>query len=185
MVKDAYDTHQVSYLKPATFVENPERIPTSSIILSPDLASSLTNTKQHSFLTKIEYEDTMVDLFVFEPTAENDLEQVIVRYRANDHNKSLLINVEALSWREEIVTLGNSLGVYLRSGDNLAFEVEYQFRGQESVIESFQLTFEGESIGVFLAVSPNAFLRAMLAILILSTLIAPYLVHPTTKQNMS
>ena len=185
MVKDAFDTHQVSYLKPATFIENPERIPTSSAIFSADDDSSLTNTIRHSFLTKIEYEDTMVDLFVFEPTAEDDLEQVIVRYRANDHNKSLLINVEALTWREEFVTLGNSLGVYLRSGDNLAFEVEYQFKNQASVVESFQLSFEGESIGVFLAVSPNSFLRAMLGVLVLSTLIAPYLLNPKPKQNMS
>jgi uncharacterized repeat protein (TIGR02543 family) len=185
MVKDAFDTHQVSYLKPATFIENPERIPTSSAIFSADDDSSLTNTIRHSFLTKIEYEDTMVDLFMFEPTAEDDLEQVIVRYRANDHNKSLLINVEALTWREEFVTLGNSLGVYLRSGDNLAFEVEYQFKNQASVVESFQLSFEGESIGVFLAVSPNAFLRAMLGVLVLSTLIAPYLLNPKPKQNMS
>jgi hypothetical protein len=184
MVKDAFDTHQVSYLKPATFIENPERIPTSSAIFSANDAS-LTNTIRHSFLTKIEYEDTMVDLFVIEPTAEDDLEQVIVRYRANDHNKSLLINVEALTWREEFVTLGNSLGVYLRSGDNLAFEVEYQFKNQASVVESFQLSFEGDSIGVFLAVSPNSFLRAMLAILILSTLIAPYLLNPKPKQSMS
>jgi hypothetical protein len=73
----------------------------------------------------------------------------------------------------------------LRSGDNLAFEVEYQFKNQASVVESFQLSFEGDSIGVFLAVSPNSFLRAMLAILILTTLIAPHLVHPSTKQNMS
>lgn len=178
MVKDAYDTHQVSYLKPATFIENPERIPTSSVILSPD-NTSLSNTQRHSFLTKIEYEDKMIDLFMFEPTAASDLEQVIVRYRANDHNKSLLINVEAMTWREEIVSMGSSLGVYLRSGDNLSFEVEYQFRGQESVVESFQLSFEGESIGVFLAVSPNAFLRAMLAVLIISTLIAPYFIKPT------
>jgi len=185
MVKDAYDTHQVSYLKPATFVENPERIPTNSAIFSADDNSSLTNTIRHSFLTKIEYEDTTVDLFVFEPTAEDDLEQVIVRYRANDHNKSLLLNVEALTWREEFVTLGNSLGVYLRSGDNLAFEVEYQFKNQASVVESFQLSFEGESIGVFLAVSPNSFLRAMLGVLVLSTLIAPYLLNPKPKQNMS
>jgi Listeria-Bacteroides repeat domain (List_Bact_rpt). len=182
LVKDAFDTHQVSYLRPATFITNPERIPTSSLILSSQDSSELTNTKLHTFATKIEYEDTMVDMFVIEPTEGNELQTVIVRYRANDHNKSLLLNVEAMTWREEFVAVGSSLGVYLRSGDNLEFEVEYQFNGQPSITEIFQISLEGESIGVFLAASPSAFLRAILAILILSTLIAPYLVPSKPKQ---
>jgi hypothetical protein len=180
MVKDAYETNQVTFLRTATFVTNADKIPVTNFIQVSSIESldSLENTKQHTFLTQVEYENTMVDMFVIEPRNEDDLSEVVVRYRANDHNKSLLLDVEAFTWFEEIILPGTSLGVYLRTGDMLDFTIEYRFLGRESVLESFQVTNSTTGVGILLPVQPNMLLRAILGLLIVSTIAAPYVIKP-------
>ena len=180
MVKDAYETNQVTFLRTATFVTNADKIPVTNFIQvsSNERLESLVNTKQHTFLTQVEYENTMVDMFVIEPRNEDDLIEILVRYRANDHNKSLLLDVEAFTWFEELILPGTSLGVYLRTGDMLDFTIEYRFLGRESVLESFQVTNSTTGVGILLPVQPNMFLRAILGLLIVSTIAAPYVIKP-------
>jgi uncharacterized repeat protein (TIGR02543 family) len=180
MVKDAYETNQVTFLRTATFVTNADKIPVTNFIQvsSNESLDSLENTKQHTFLTQVEYEDTMVDMFVIEPRNEDDLIEMLVRYRANDHNKSLLLDVEAFTWFEEIILPGTSLGVYLRTGDMLDFSIEYRFLGRESVLESFQVSNSPTGVGILLPVQPNMLLRAILGLLIVSTIAAPYVIKP-------
>lgn len=178
MVKDAFETNQVTYLRPATFVTNADKIPSSTFmqVSASAMSESLVNTQQHTFLTQIEYEDAMVDMFVIEPSIDSDLIDIVVRYRANDHNTSLLLEVEAFSWFEEIILPGTSFGVYLRNGDNLDFNLEYRFLGRESVLESFQVTNSTAGVGILLPVTPNMFLRVMLGLLVVATIGAPYLI---------
>jgi uncharacterized repeat protein (TIGR02543 family) len=180
MVKDAYETNQVTFLRTATFVTNADKIPVTNFIQvsSNESLDSLENTKQHTFLTQVEYENTMVDMFVIEPRNEDELTEVVVRYRANDHNKSLLLDVEAFTWFEEIILPGTSLGVYLRTGDMLDFSIEYRFLGRESVLESFQVSNSPTGVGILLPVQPNMLLRAILGLLIVSTIAAPYVIKP-------
>jgi len=179
MVKDGFDTHQVSFLKPATFISNVERIPASTMIqVDTESPSVLERIKNDSFVTKVEYENQMIDLFVIEPRSEEELQNVIVRYRANDHNKSLMLRVEALSWREETITPGDSIGVYIRQGDNVEFNVEYQFLNQESIREEFVVSSMADGIGILLPVRPNMLLRVILGLMVTTTLIAPFLIKP-------
>jgi hypothetical protein len=169
----------VSFLKPATFITNVERIPASTMIqVDAESPSVLERIKNDSFVTKVEYDDQMIDLFVIEPRSDEELQNVVVRYRANDHNKSLMLRVEALSWREETITPGDSIGVYIRQGDNVEFNVEYQFLNQESIREEFVVSSMDEGIGILLPVQPNMLLRVVLGLMVTTTLIAPFLIKP-------
>jgi hypothetical protein len=183
MVKDGNDTHQVSFLRPATFISTMNenvRIPSASIMVetTPEVMSSLPQTKANTFVSKVDYEDTVIDLFVIEPRTDQELMEVVVRYRANDYNKSLMLNVGAMSWRENSIIPGDSMGVYIRQGDSLDFTLEYRYANNNSIIESFVVRGLEAGVSILLPKQPNMVLRAVLGVLIVTTLAAPLLMKP-------
>jgi hypothetical protein len=60
----------------------------------------------------------------------------------------------------------------------LDFSIEYRFLGRESVLESFQVSNSPTGVGILLPVQPNMLLRAILGLLIVSTIAAPYVIKP-------
>jgi hypothetical protein len=89
-----------------------------------------------------------------------------------------MLNVGAMTWRESSINPGNSMGVYVRQGDSLNFSLEYRYVGQEPVIESFIVSSAAEGVSILLPPQPNMILRAVLGVLIVTTLASPLLYKP-------
>jgi hypothetical protein len=83
-----------------------------------------------------------------------------------------------MTWREAVIAPGDSIGVYIRSGDNLDFSVEYRYLNQESITESFVVSSAATGVSILLPPQPNMVLRAILGVLIATTLVTPLLYKP-------
>jgi uncharacterized repeat protein (TIGR02543 family) len=170
-VQDASGTNQVTYLKEATFISNPELIPVRDIVSVSETATSIDDliiSKQTTFVTQVEYDGELLDLFVIDPNQTQDLESIVVRYRANEHNEDFLLDVNAAVWQTRTLTT-ERLGIFIKEGDNLAFNVEYRFTNQESVIEEFNVTKANTLVNVVVTPEPNLLLLSILVGLTMAT----------------
>jgi uncharacterized repeat protein (TIGR02543 family) len=173
-VQDAAGAHQVTYLKEATFISNPELIPVRDIIeTSENRTTQITElvfTKENTFVSRVEYDGELVDLFVIDPGEESDLLEVVVRYQANAYNESILIGVNAATWREVILKPVEAMGIYIREGDNVPFTIEYRFADNTSTIESFNVVKSNTIVDIVMTPEPNPLLLSILAGMVTMTL---------------
>jgi hypothetical protein len=187
-VQDGSGTHQVSYLKEATFISNPELIPVRDIIETSanrtEQIEELVLTKENTFVSRVEYDGEMVDLFVIDPDEETNLIEVVVRYQANEYNESILIGVNAATWKEVILKPVEAMGIYIREGDNVPFTIEYRFADNTSSYETFNVVKTNTIVDIVIPAAPNQLLMAILAGLVTMTFTVQllYIKKPKKKE---
>ena len=71
-------------------------------------------------------------LTVIDPDEESNIVEVVVRYQANEYNESILIGVNAATWKEVILKPVEAMGIYILEGDNVPFTIEYRFAANTS-----------------------------------------------------